>query len=770
MIKYIHKPALLIFLFLVAICNISSAQTGDVKGTVLDKENGDRLSYSLVRIRNTDKRMYTDINGYFNLIKIPVGPAKLIVYKTGYDTTEIDINITEGGKLLQNVYLSPKVNRIEVEVRSNEQNKKERVEISKIEVTPEKIGYVPSIGGEPDLAQFLQIIPGVTFTGDQGGQFYVRGGAPIQNMVLLDGMTIYNPFHSIGLFSVFDVDIIKNADVFTGGFGAQYGGRISAVLDVTTRDGNQIHTGGKVNVSPFTSKLSLEGPLKKFKEGQGGSSYLLTGRTSYLKQTSKIFYPYANENGLPYNFTDLFGKLSFNSANGSAINLFGFNYKDNVNLNNLTKYGWNSYGMGGKIHLVPANSSSVIDATLAFSDYKTSQKDADQFEKRSSISGFQGRIDFSYFSNKDLIKYGIQINGFSTDFNFTNAAKVNVGQQDFTTEIAGYIRYNKVIGKLVIDPSFRVHVYASLSEVSPEPRLGLKFNVTPSFRLKAAGGLYSQNLLSAQSDRDVVNLFYGFLSGPENLPNNFDGKNITSALQKARHLIAGTEIDITKNIGIQVEGYLKDFNQLTNINRNKIYNDDASNNDKPQSLKSDYIIETGLAKGVDFQITYDKKPAYFYISYSLGQVTRFDGNNTYFPHWDRRHNLNILGAYKLGKAQNWEFSARFAFGSGFPFSKTQGYYELIDFQQGGVNTDYTQSNGLLGILYSGLNNGRLSTYHRMDVSLKRTYDFTKYRKLQVIASVTNTYNRENVFYFDRVNNIRVNQLPILPSIALNYSF
>jgi len=107
-----------------------------------------------------------------------------------------------------------------------------------VKITPKDIGQIPSIGGQPDLAQYLQVMPGVVFTGDQGGELYIRGGSPIQNKVLLDGVTIYKAFHSIGLFSVFETDIIRNADIYTGGFGAEYGGRISSVMDITTRDGN----------------------------------------------------------------------------------------------------------------------------------------------------------------------------------------------------------------------------------------------------------------------------------------------------------------------------------------------------------------------------------------------------------------------------------------------------------------------------------------------------------------------------------------------------
>ena len=171
----------------------------------------------------------------------------------------------------------------------------------------------------------MQIIPGVVFTGDQGGQLYIRGGSPIQNKVLMDGMTIYSPFHSIGLFSVFDTDIIRNTDVYTGGFSAEYGGRVSSIMDIKTIDGNKKEFAGKISANTFGSKLYVEGPLGK----KNRSSFVLSGKTSYLDKSSDILYKYPvlyfDEKGLPYSYTDLYSKISLHGKNGSKLNVFGFN-------------------------------------------------------------------------------------------------------------------------------------------------------------------------------------------------------------------------------------------------------------------------------------------------------------------------------------------------------------------------------------------------------------------------------------------------------------
>jgi hypothetical protein len=257
----------------------------------------------------------------------------------------------------------------------------------------------------------------------------------------------------------------------------------------------------------------------------------------------------------------------------------------------------------------------------------------------------------------------------------------------------------------------------------------------------------------------VVNLFSGFLSGPENTLLTPDGANAKTKLQKATHAIGGVEIDVTNFIEVNIEPYIKYFNQLIEINRNKLVPADP-----------DFATETGKAYGIDLLFKYDYKRLYIWAGYSLGYIKKFDGEQTYPPHYDRRHNMNLVTTYLLGKDQNIEVSARWNLGSGFPFTQTAGFYESIDFLQG-INTDYTTENGTLGIIYdSELNGGRLPYYHRLDISAKTWREFNSGNKIEMVLSVTNVYNRENIFYFDRVRYERINQLPILPSLAVSYGF
>ena len=220
-------------------------------------------------------------------------------------------------------------------------------------------------------------------------------------------------------------------------------------------------------------------------------------------------------------------------------------------------------------------------------------------------------------------------------------------------------------------------------------------------------------------DRDVVNLFYGFLSGPENLPDTYRGDEVESRLQKAIHVIGGVELDLPWHLSLNAEVYVKEFTQLSNVNRDKLFDDVAANADEPEILTSDYIVETGTAKGFDVTLKYEYKKFYFWAVYSLSYVDRKDEFREYMPHFDRRHNVNLVGSYTFGKKLDWQFDARWNMGSGFPFTQTRGFYEYLNFS-GGVATDPTSGNGIFGILYGPLNQGQLPYYHRLDLSIRKT--------------------------------------------------
>lgn len=759
-----------LFLLLSLLISFGAAaqSTAEVRGFLYNKAGGQPLLYASVHLRGLPRGAVTDNNGYFSITRLDPGTYTVEGTALGFDTVSQTITLKAGEIRTIKLYSKEQEQTLqEVQVTGTKTQQLTEVRAGVQKVTPVDIKLMPAVGGEADLAQYLQTVPGVVFTGDQGGQLYIRGGTPVQTLVLLDGMVVYNPFHSIGLFSVFDTDILKSVDVYTGGFNAEYGGRTSAVLDVTTRDGNRSRLAGKISANPFTSKLLIEGPLSKKDTASGlaGASFLLSGRTSYLTQTSKIFYEYANKDGLPYNFTDLYGKVSLNGSSGSKFNAFGFKFNDRVGLTNNTDINWDSYGLGADFLLLPERAGVVMHGALAYSDYNIKLTEPSSQPRTSRINGFNLNLDFSYFIGRNELKYGLSLLGNTT--NFVGYAPTGTGarqaeiEENNNTELAAFVKYRIVTGgeagRLVLEPSFRLHYYASLSQMSPEPRFGLKFNLTESIRLKAAAGIFTQNLLATRSDRDVVNLFAGYLSSPDVL-EQADGSRLENRLQTSRHLVTGVEVDLfDDHLTINVEPYVKLFPVVVNINR-----------DRFSATSAKYVVEKGDARGIDFAFTYKLGTFMAQGSYSLTSVKRTYGALEYRPNFDRRHNINLLGSYQFGKRRSFEVSARWNMGSGFPFTPTAGFYEQL--LLGSINQPLDQQNGDLAVYYGALNSRRLPYYHRLDFSAKKTFHLTENVKLEVDASVTNAYDRKNIFYFDRVTSTRVDQLPILPALGASLSF
>lgn len=749
------------------ITTMVSAQTGSIRGFVYDKETGEPMMLTNVVLENTLIGTTTDVNGYFVLSKIKTGDYNIKVTLLGYETYIAPIKIEKNKVLALKIDLSPSATELQtVEIQGKQEVARTESQVSIEKITSKDIQQMPSIGGQADLAQYIQVLPGVVFSGDQGGQLYIRGGSAIHNKVLLDGMVVYNPFHSIGLFSVFETDIIRNADIYTGGFSAQYGGRISSVMDITTKDGNKKHFSGKLAASTFGANLLLEGPLLKKKDYS--LSYILSAKNSYLSKTSTSIYSYMNKE-LPYDYFDLYGKLTLATDNGSKINFFGLNFSDKVNqYEAIADFNWVNRAFGTNFLLIPGTSSALVEGVVAYSDYTMNMRETTTNQNQmSNIGGFNVGLSVTNFFGDDRLKYGMEMEGNTT----RTAYKINDTITDYSTEIGLYAIYKLLYRSILLEPSLRLNYYASLGNIFLEPRLSAKWNITKKFRLKLATGVYSQSFLDTKSDRDIVNLFTGYMTvNPDlNIVGSFRGEDLSTYVQKSNHFIFGAEYDILRNFNLNVELYYKTMSNLTSVNRERLYADDLDHSDKPEYQRKEYTVENGKAYGADFSLKYDDGRLYVWTIYSLGKVIREGEMQTYSPHYDRRHNVNVLINYQMGQSRDFEISLRWNYGSGFPYSPTASMVEMLDFSNG-INSDYISQNGTLTTIYGELNSERLPNYHRLDLSAKKRFDIGKRSILEINLSVTNVYNRNNLFYWNRITSQRVDQLPIMPSLGITYTF
>ncbi|MGQ9863187.1 MAG: TonB-dependent receptor [Bacteroidia bacterium] len=734
-----------------------------LRGSVNDLQ-GNPIVGALVYLLQARQGTYTNSDGFFSFQGLPYGTYTLRITYLGMDTLwqnvelrkpihTLSLRMRERDLELQSVEIIEQVSAPRLE--------KARVTMGVTQVSPRQIQLLPTWGA-PDLAQYLQVLPGVVFTGDQGGQLYVRGGTPIQNKVLLDGAIIYSPFHTLSLFSTFETDILRQVQVYSAGFGAEYGGRISSVMDLRTRPGNFLRLGGRAYTTPIMSGLLVEGPIKKEK-----SSFLITGRTAYLHQTTPRLYPYVKDS-LPFRFSDLYGKITL--GNGpDFLNLFGFRHTDNVLFDPQNQITWSQTGSGLNFQALPAQSKIYLWGNLSYSVFKNTFRSPFEFRPRySEVGGFNSQINFSYLLGPNELTYGVEILGFRTNFFFTNALGFITQQAQSNTEGAGYLRLRKLLSPLyedetplfyrwILEPSVRLHYYNNYGYLSLEPRLRAKRNFR-HWGLQLAAGRYVQNLVSAVSDRDVVLLFQGFLTAPENLPS----QRLTHALQEAYHALIGAEFQLTPTIQLSSEGWYKNFSQLTNINRQRLYPEDPN-----------FITETGQAYGADVWLRYQNPHVYAYVAYSFQYNRRQDGRITYFPLWDRRHTGHLILNYRPGrpfsftryKETRWEFSLRWTLGSGLPFTQTLGFFEKLLFLSNGTQSPYPTMQGLLSILLSpNYNAARLPYYHRLDLTVKRRW-LVGEALFEAHFSLLNAYNRPNVFYIDRITGRRYDQLPILPTLA-----
>lgn len=739
-------------------------QTGTIRGYIYEKATGNPVMFCNVFVENTQIGATTDVNGFYSISNAPEGQQVITATYIGFDSVRATVNVKKGGIILQNLYLTEaSITLGEVKISAAREQAKTTVSISQITVTQKQIKVLPSAGGEADIAQYLQVLPGVVTTGDQGGQIFIRGGSPVQNKILLDGLNIYNPFHSIGFFSIFETELIRSADVLTGGFGAEHGGRVSAIVDIKTREGNKQRHGGFISGGPFMAKAMLEGPLMKYKENGTSLSYVVTGKRSLIEHTSTNLYSFLADDpdkGLPFSFQDLYGKISLNTASGSKFNFFGFNFRDNYLDEDVTDIGWNNSGGGLNFSLVPEGSNVIVSGLLGLSRYDIGIDEKSGTPRNSAIDELSANVDFTFFGNKNEIKYGLELKSVRTDFEFLNPFNVRFKEEQNTTELGFYGKYKQIWGKLIFEPSIRAQYYSSVGGISLEPRLGFKYNMTDNLRLKGAAGKYSQNILSTSSDRDVVNLFSGFLTTPEGPVLGLNGRNLPNKLQLSYHAVLGFEYDLGDDIQFNVEGYYKEFPGVIVVNRNKT-----------AATQPDYTVEDGKAYGIDFSVKYDATRYYIWATYSHGYVNRWDGEQEYPTNFDRRHNANLLASYEIDKKGSFTASIRWNLGSGFPFTQTRGFYNYLGFLEG-VSTPYlTENPDQVGVLYSEVRNGgRLPYYHRLDISLQKNFKFTKHSGLELNASVTNAYNRPNIFYFDRISYRRVNQLPMIPSVSAKFYF
>lgn len=744
------KTTIILFFLLPAFLFAKVEST--IHGFVRDFDNGESLPWVNVVIKDTNLGAASNDKGYYVIHQVPPGDYVLLFRMMGYAQLEKNIQIKANSTIKIDASLKPAIIEMEDIVKTAERERFEReVEVSTTTLSARQFKTMPMLA-EADVFRTLQLLPGVVSRNDFSSQLYVRGGSPDQNLILLDGVVVYNPFHLLGLFSTFNADAIKEVEFMTGGFPAEYGGRLSSVLNITNNEGNSKEFEGSANISMLSAKTTLQGPIPH-------GSFLLSARRTYFDQILK-----GTRYDFPYYFYDIQGKMHFNVSEHHRLTLSGFYGDDKldydmasddaedfqVNIdwlwgNRTTSLQWRWLihpDLFSEVTLTRSNFTSNINLDLISTNIAS-------LNIGNGILDESIKADFNYFGiNSHGIKFGLCQSWLDFKYSFAIDANQLFNYQTKPRLAALYAQDQWQISKLLSTRvGARLEHYSIGQFTTFSPRFGLKYRLYTNFALKGSFGLYHQFLTTAASDNqnfNFIDLWFPLTEQYQPL--------------SALHYVGGFEWWLPADVIFSSEFYFKTMNNLLEINE---YGDFTDPSD-------DFFAGDGTATG--FEILLKKTTGRFYgwLGYTFSTTQRTLNSLTFNPKHDRRHNLNLVLNYDLGVG--WNMGLVFTYGTGMPYTPVLGKYVRYSWNY--------FDNQLDDVIYNRIghkNSERFPTYHRMDLSIRkrwRIWGMENYPYLQII----NIYNRQNVFlyFWDHDVNpsklVTVPMFPFLPTIGMEMNF
>ncbi len=732
------------------------AQTVVLRGFVTSESDGQPLPGVNILLNSEDgdrNGAATDSDGFYAFSRLDPGiyyiTASFIGFETYVDTLSLDGGITQ-----LNFALSDDTSELDEVVVESERETAGTAGITAglQTVRPRDIEVVPMPDLSADIANYLTALPGVISQGDRGGQLFIRGGEPTQNMVLLDGIPIYQPFHFIGFFSAFPSEIINTADVYAGGFGGRFGGRLSSVIDISTRTGNKNRFSGAASAAPFVAAVRLEGPVVP-----GHVSVLASVRESLIEQGAARIV----DAPLPFSFADRFGKIHANLGPGTQLSVSGLQTKDKGRLGidplNPEEVGedevtMENLALGARMIFLPHNinmfaeiliSRSQVESSIGpvgepLRSSKTTRTGAD-----AHVTHYLGDLDLSWGLAVHTVELQTDLKGF-----FQNIEE----RTEYVTEASLYLEpaYEMDIG-LRIQPSLRLQSFPSKGRSFFEPRLRVVWNLG-MHRFSGAAGIYHQEIVGLNDRRDVGDVFTAWTSSPRGI------------VPEAKHAIIGWRASPARWLDVSLEAFYKKLDDLVVPEWTAF-----------PRFTTRLHPARGQVRGVDARVELTAGPVYSAVSYGVSAVDYFarvpaleyvfgETETQYSPPHDRKHQLSYIGGLELG---NFELNVRWQFGSGLPFNESMGFdrFLLLD-----SLVNVTTEPGTERVLYTRPYTGRLPTYHRLDVTLEYGVAVSSDVRLTGQVGAINAYDRSNFFYLDLFTLRRVDQLPLIPSFGLKLEY
>jgi hypothetical protein len=718
------------------------AQGVDLRGVVSDSASGERLPFVNVTIGGSSKGAATNPNGFYLIPNLPRGTYDVTARAIGRVGKTKRVLLEGPDPATVNFELSSVPIEVSgVVIEAGERREATREQISLRVLEPEEVERIPA-AGQPDLLRSMQILPGVSTTADVSSKFYVRGGAGDQNLILLDGMKIYNPFHAFGIFSIFDPGIIKSTDLYTAAFPAGYGGRLSSVLNVTTRDGSSGGVAGSASIDFVSGKVGLEGPATE------NYSWILSARKSLFNDTFRRLV----DNPPPVSFYDAFLKVTSRTETGRQ-SARGFFSGDDItsDIPDEPDYHWRTQAYALSMSGLVDNHVG-IEATMysaSFSINRDTKRSTVLFPAESSADEVGLRSEVTLYTESLNLMYG----GFELSFPrlnnvFSSASNIQRTNTSSSVEFWMWFRTEWTLGSFMADVGVHSDVVSifdrGLSPTGFEPRINLRYRLSDDWQLKASYGLFTQNVITINNEDDILTMFEAWVRIPKGLD-----------IEQAHHFVLGLDGAVAAGLSVGCQGYHKDYRSIVLYNKDKIYPEDP-----------DFVNGTGSASGMEVLGRYSTSLVDLYAAYTLGWTTVTAGSLQYAPRYDRRHTLNLLASVYPVRAL--ELTVRWEYGSGYPFTQTVGLYDRITLGDIGGSAIVNETGSPYQIL-GGKNAARLPAYHRLDASA--SYRFTV-RALNARAGihVLNLYGARNILSYDRKTGRRIDMIPFFPSATLAVEF
>ncbi len=756
-------------------------QTVTLTGSIKDSMSGELLIGASVYVAQLKMGTTANLDGNFSL-NLPLGKHVLEVSFIGYENQSVSIDLRES--INMQIVLKPSATALS-EVVVTDQAKAANVEDMKMSsevLSIKTIKEIPAFMGEVDVLKAIQALPGVQSGGEGTTGYFVRGGSADQNLVLLDGATVYSPSHLMGFFSVFNADVIKEAELYKGGVPAQYGGRSASLLDITQRNGDNEKFHGNAGLGLIASRLSLEGPIQK-----GKSSFLVAGRRTYADVFTRMSNREDLKNSIMY-FYDLNGRLNFKLGEKDVLTLSGY-YGDDV-LKNKEQLSWNWGNRTATANWKHSFSDKLIaDISALYSDFNytlaVNSTGSSELEWKARINDETLKADFTYLANS---RYSFKI-GAASIYHTIHPGNISITGSDVETsfnlktqralESSAYLSSTiKVNDEFTVDAGLRYSMFQNIggivNQYQPETNEPLSSTEYDAGEFHGTQGGFEPRL----SMRHM-------LGTSSSIKMSYN--RMMQYLQLASNSTTGTPLDIyfpaSENIKPQIAdqialGYFKNFKDNTyelsaevyyKYMQNQIDFKDNANLILNEHLENEVLSGDGQAYGLELMLKKTQGKLTGWVSYTLSHTERtiegINNGKAYSPTQDRPHAINIVSSYQI--KPRLQFGAAWTYSSGAPISLPTSSYEF---------------DGVVVPVYDEKNGYRLPDSHRLDISFTLDGKKKAGRKWEYSYnfSIYNLYARQNPFSIQvrqNADNPRQTEAvqtslvgTMIPAITLNIKF